>query len=307
MSCVHIISGFLGAGKTTLLKKLLGFSEGKKVIIENEFGETGIDAKILQRDHYDVVEMTQGCVCCSMKADFVSVMDSVIADYKPQHIFIEPTGIAMLSQIIDVFIRKEAFLKCRLTLPIVVVDALEYLDMVEDYGLFFQDQIASAGVIVLSKTQLMVEDNMEEILKSLRRINRQADILTKDWELFSELDYWELTHRLFDSGRLLPSPAGISIISGNLEAYSVKNPRPLSREKLQKILENLQDRELGRIIRAKGFVENDQGSLEFSYVNGRYSIIENKPGNASRICIIGSNLEPSRLLSLWGEDKEVFI
>lgn len=307
MSCVHIISGFLGAGKTTLLKKLLGFAEGKKVIIENEFGETGIDGEILQREHYDVVEMTQGCVCCSMKADFISVLHSVMADYDPQHIFIEPTGIAWLSQIISAFAQNEESLKCRLTLPIVVVDALEYLDMVEDYGLFFRDQIANAGVIVLSKTQLMEEGNMGDILDSIRGINHHADILTKDWEKFSELDYWELGHRLFDSCRLLPSPVGISIISGNLQAYSVKKPRPLSHEKLQNILDNLQDRELGRIIRAKGFVEGDDGSLEFSYVNGRYSIIENKPGNASRICIIGSNLEPSRLLGIWGEDKEVFI
>lgn len=302
MTLVHIVSGFLGAGKTTLLLKLLAFVEGNKVIIENEFGEVGIDGEILQRSNYDVVEMAQGCICCSMKANFETVLSSVIEDYHPRHIFIEPTGIGMLSQIIALFEQKDIADKCSLTMPIVVVDALEYLLLLEDFGLFFKDQIAHAGIIVLSKIQLMREENLDEIIKSLRTINPQADIVARDWGQFSELDYWELTDTRFVAENTVKPQVATGILTGDLQSYSIIAPKRIDRKKLQNVLDDLQNKQLGRIIRAKGFVEGDDGSLEFSYVNGRYIINENSLGNSNRVCIIGSNLNQDMLSGIWSGD-----
>ncbi|MDD3269544.1 MAG: GTP-binding protein [Syntrophomonadaceae bacterium] len=302
MTLVHIVSGFLGAGKTTLLLKLLAFVEGNKVIIENEFGEVGIDGEILQRANYDVVEMAQGCICCSMKANFEAVLSSVIEDYHPRHIFIEPTGIGMLSQIIALFEQKDIADKCSLIIPIVVVDALEYLLLLEDFGLFFKDQIAHAGIIVLSKIQLMREENLDEIIKSLRTINPQADIVARDWGQFSELDYWELTDTRFVAENTVKPQVATGILTGDLQSYSIIAPKRIDRKKLQNVLDDLQNKQLGRIIRAKGFVEGDDGSLEFSYVNGRYIINENSLGNLNRVCIIGSNLNQDMLSGIWSGD-----
>lgn len=302
MTQVHIVSGFLGAGKTTLLLKLLALVEGNKVIIENEFGEVGIDGDVLQRANYDVVEMVQGCICCSMRANFEAMLLSVIEDYHPEHIFIEPTGIGMLSQITALFKRKDIADRCSLTMPIVVVDALDYLMLVEDFGLFYKDQIAHAGIIVLSKIQLMREDNLDVIIKSLRSINPQADIMARDWEQFSELDYWELTNTEFDPEKTIRIRGAIGVLSGNLQSYSLTAPRRINRENLQYILDNLQNKQLGRIVRAKGFVEGDDGPLEFNYVNGRYTINDNSLGNSSRVCIIGSNLNRDMLSVIWSGD-----
>ncbi|WP_276624070.1 CobW family GTP-binding protein [Syntrophomonas wolfei] len=305
MTRVHIISGFLGAGKTTLLLNLLAFVEGNKVIIENEFGEVGIDGEVLQRENYDVVEMAQGCICCSMKANFEAMLLSVLEDYHPEHIFIEPTGIGMLSEITALFKRKDITDKYSLTMPLVVVDALEYLVLVEEFGLFYKNQIAHAGIIVLSKVQLMREDNLDVIIKSLRTINPRADIMARDWGQFSELDYWELTNTVFDPEKNITVGVATGILSGDLQSYSLTAPKRINREDLQNILDNLQNQQLGRIVRAKGFVEGDDGSLEFSYINGGYTINENCLGNSSRVCIIGSNLNRDRLAGIWFGDGEV--
>ena len=288
---VHIVSGFLGAGKTTLIKKIIKSIKGKKVIIENEFGEVGIDGEIMERENYDVVEMSQGCICCSMKSNFESTLISVIDDHSPEHIIIEPTGIGMLSQILKLFNKKDISDKCILTLPITIVDTLDYLLQVNEFGEFFKDQISNAGIIVLSKTQLMEEDNVDEIIESIREINKKAEILSKEWELFTELEYDELTNIQFEPTKnQIKFVDEIKDLRGNLQSYSIKIPKKFNKESLKHILDNLSNKKCGNVIRAKGFVEGEDGPLEFSYVNGRYSINENKLHNSSRICIIGSNL-----------------
>ncbi|AFS78172.1 CobW/P47K family protein [Gottschalkia acidurici 9a] len=293
---VHIVSGFLGAGKTTLIKKLVKFIKGKKVIIENEFGEVGIDGEIIERENYDVVEMAQGCICCSMKSDFETMIVSVIEDYNPEHIIIEPTGIGMLSEILKIFDKNDIEEKCVLTLPITVVDSLDYLLLIEEFGEFYKDQVRNAGIIVLSKTQLIEEKNIDEIIKSIRNINKSAEILYKDWNIFTELEYDDLTNIRFDcSKNSIEFVDEIKNIAENLQSYSIKNPKEFNKESLGNMLDRLTDEDYGDIIRAKGFVYGEDGSLEFSYVNGRYSINENKNHNSNRMCLIGRNLNKEAL------------
>ena len=127
--------------------------------------------------------------------------------------------------------------------------------------------------------------------------------MTRDWEQFSELDYWEITNTLFNPEKAFKAGGLIGILSGDLQSYSLTAPKRINREDLQNILDNLQNKQLGRIIRAKGFVDGDDGSLEFNYVNGRYSINCNGLGNSSRVCIIGSFLDRDMLSGIWSEDR----
>lgn len=296
---VHIVSGFLGAGKTTLIKKLMRHLEGKMVIIENEFGDVGIDGEVIERENYDVLEIAQGCICCTMKTDFESMILSVIEDYSPDHIIIEPTGIGMLSQILKVFDNREITDKCVLTSPITVVDALDYTAMVDEFGEFFSDQIVNAGIIVLSKTQLSEEGTVEKVVESIRRLNGKAQIISSDWDLFTELEYDELTNALYDPDDGLKFVDEIREIKKDLQSYSIRDPKSFRRKNLKTALEALSSGRFGNVLRAKGFVDGADGSLEFSYVNGRYSIDENRLHNSSRICIIGKKLDKQALSDVF--------
>jgi len=297
---IHIVSGFLGVGKTTLIRKLINSTDEKKVIIENEFGDIGIDGEILKGENYDVIELAQGCICCSLKADFNDTLWTVIDQYKPKHIIIEPTGIGKLSDILDAFDNEAVKNKCILTLPITVVDALEYLQQVDEFGGFFKDQISNAGIIVLSKIQLMEQDNLNEIIESIRAINNCAEIMTDDWEAFTEIEYNMLTNIMCDSNKKIRFIDEIRDLSKSFQSFGVAKPKKFSLEALKSMLDNLSNIENGKIIRAKGFVQGEDGDLQFNYVNGQYFINENKLHNSCKMCIIGSNLNKnalSRILS----------
>ena len=297
---VHIVSGFLGAGKTTLIKKMMKEIEGKIVVLENEFGEVGIDGEIIERENYDVVEMAQGCICCSMKSDFKTTILSIVKDYTPEHIIIEPTGIGMLSEILKLFNEEDLKNNCKLTLPIVVVDVLDYLTLIEEFGYFYKDQIINAGILVLSKIQLMEDKNIDEIVKSLRELNKNAEIITKDWNDFTEIEFDELLNISFVlSEGYISFIEETKTIKGKLQSYSIGRPKSLSEESLEDLLSKLDDDKYGRIVRVKGFVQGEDGDLEFNYVNGRYDICINKLHNSSRICIIGSDINKKALSEMF--------
>jgi len=161
---VDIISGFLGAGKTTLIRKLLKAHEDEKVVlIENEIGEIGIDGEIVERDGFQVLELSTGCICCSMKVDFFNTITKVIEDIKPERIIIEPTGIGLLSEIIDIVNRPDFKDRSYINSLITVVDSMNYLDQLDVFGEFFQDQIRNASILALSKTQFVEEQEIKEM------------------------------------------------------------------------------------------------------------------------------------------------
>lgn len=297
---IHIVSGFLGAGKTTLIKKLVKYITGKTVIIENEFGEVGIDGKSLESNDYDVVELSNGCICCSMKANFESTLLSVINEYSPENIIIEPTGIGMLSDILNLLSSKEIIDKCVVTLPITVVDALEYLDLINDFGNFYNDQISNAGIIVLSKTQKTNQSELEKVIKSIKGFNSYADIIKKDWDTFTEVEYNELTNSKFDLERKIVKIIDeIKNIKGGLQSYSTLSSKNFSYESLIEALSNLSNREYGDIIRAKGFVSDGNCTLEFSYVNGSYNVTKKSEEISNKICIIGEKLNKELLEKIF--------
>lgn len=187
MTKVDIISGFLGAGKTTLISKLLkeALAGEQVVLIENEFGEIGIDGGFLKDSGVEIREMNSGCICCSLVGDFGTSLKEVVDKYHPDRIIIEPSGVGKLSDVIkavkDLHIENEI----RLNSASTVADASKVKVYMKNFGEFFNNQIEHAGTIILSRTQNISDDKVQKAIEMIRTINKDAHIITTDWELIS--------------------------------------------------------------------------------------------------------------------------
>ncbi len=187
MTKIDIFSGFLGAGKTTLIKKLLkeALDASKVVLIENEFGEIGIDGGFLKEAGVEIKEMNSGCICCSLVGDFGSSLKEVIETYHPERILIEPSGVGKLSDVMKAVQNVNTDAKVELNSAVVVVDANKCKMYAKNFGEFFLNQIAHAGTIILSRTADISESKLNTALEIIRTHNDKATIITTPWE---ELD-----------------------------------------------------------------------------------------------------------------------
>ncbi len=183
MTKIDIVSGFLGAGKTTLIKKLLAESlKGQKVVlIENEFGEIGIDSGFLKESGIQIQEMNSGCICCSLVGDFGTALKEVLSVYKPDRIIIEPSGVGQLSDVMAAVKNAVADSDVELNSAVTVVDAKKAKTFLKNFGEFFENQVAHAGTILLSRTDSIPEEKLLEVTELLRAHNARATIVTTPW------------------------------------------------------------------------------------------------------------------------------
>ena len=185
MTKIDIFSGFLGAGKTTLIKKLIkeSFAGQKVVLIENEFGEIGIDGGFLKDAGVEITEMNSGCICCSLVGDFNKALKDVHEQFHPDRILIEPSGVGKLS---DVIVAVENTVKdvpdMKLNSFVTVADATKVKIYMKNFGEFYNNQIESAGTIILSRTQRLSQEKLEAAVAMLREKNADAAILTTPWD-----------------------------------------------------------------------------------------------------------------------------
>ena len=177
---IDIISGFLGAGKTTLIKKLLkdGFQGEQVVLIENEFGEIGIDGGFLKEAGIQIREMNSGCICCSLVGDFGASLKEVVEKYHPDRILIEPSGVGKLSDVIKAVQGVQDEVDIKLNSYTTVVDAKKCKMYMKNFGEFFDNQIQYAGAIIMSRTDIASEKKVQESLELLRSLNKDAAIIT---------------------------------------------------------------------------------------------------------------------------------
>lgn len=184
---VDIISGFLGAGKTTFIKELISkvYGDEKIVLIENEFGEIGIDSRFMQDAGIEVTEMNSGCICCTLVGDFARALKLVSEEYEPDRIVIEPSGVGKLSDVAKAVIGVEKDAGVEIEHLITVVDGKKAKMYMKNFGEFFNDQIEHAGTIVISRTQDMTEEKLAECVKLLREKNGQAAVITTPWQELS--------------------------------------------------------------------------------------------------------------------------
>ncbi|MGM9680221.1 MAG: GTP-binding protein [Eubacteriales bacterium] len=186
MTKIDIFSGFLGAGKTTLIKKLIadGYQGEKLVLIENEFGQIGIDGGFLQECGIQITEMNSGCICCSLVGDFSRALKKVIEEYAPDRILIEPSGVGKLSDVIRA-VQSVTNENVRLSAFTTVADAAKCKMYMKNFGEFYNDQVENASCIVLSHTQKMTDEKIAEVVALLREKNATATIVTTDWASLS--------------------------------------------------------------------------------------------------------------------------
>ena len=187
MTKIDIFSGFLGAGKTTLIKKLLkeAMDASKVVLIENEFGEIGIDGGFLKEAGVEIKEMNSGCICCSLVGDFGSSLAEVLDKYHPERILIEPSGVGKLSDVMKAVQNVKSDVDVQLNSAVVVVDANKCKMYAKNFGEFFLNQIEHAGTIILSRTADISESKLNAALEIIREHNSKATVITTPWD---ELD-----------------------------------------------------------------------------------------------------------------------
>lgn len=184
MTKIDIVSGFLGAGKTTLIKKLIkeALQDTQVVLIENEFGEIGIDGGFLKDAGIEIKEMNSGCICCSLVGDFGASLKEVLTTYKPDRVLIEPSGVGKLSDVVKAVENVAADLEVKVNSAVAVVDASKCKMYIKNFGEFFVNQIEHAGTIILSRTGNMPQEKLQAAVELIRQHNAKATIITTPWE-----------------------------------------------------------------------------------------------------------------------------
>ena len=184
MTKIDVVSGFLGAGKTTLIKKLLkeALNGEKVVLIENEFGEIGVDGGFLKEAGIEIKEMNSGCICCSLVGDFGTSLKEVMSTYTPERILIEPSGVGKLSDVVKAVADANLGNDVILNSTVAVVDASKAKMYIKNFGEFFVNQIEHAGTIILSRTGNISEDKLQKAIALIREYNEKATIITTPWE-----------------------------------------------------------------------------------------------------------------------------
>ena len=184
MTKIDIISGFLGAGKTTFIKKMIDevFKGQKIVLIENEFGEVGIDGGFLKDAGIEITEMNSGCICCSLVGDFGKNLNEVISQYHPDRILIEPSGVGKLSDVMKSVIDIEKEQDVKLNALVTVVNATKASKQMKAFGEFFNNQIEFATTVVLSRSQNATPEQLEKCVKEIQKLNEKAAVITTPWD-----------------------------------------------------------------------------------------------------------------------------
>ncbi len=392
MTKIDIVSGFLGAGKTTLIKKLLAeaYPGEKLVLIENEFGEINIDGGFLKESGIQISEMSAGCICCSLVGDFNKSLKQVSAQFHPDRILIEPSGVGKLSDVI-VAVENTAAENPELKLNsfVTVADATKVKVYMKNFGEFYNNQIESAGTIILSRTQKLTEEKLQAAVAMLREKNPDAAIITTPWdeldgktilraiekvsladELLAKMraeheaeeaehhhhhhhdedEHEHHHHHDHDEDECDDPDCACHHHHDDDEddhehhhhhdhdheehehhhhhdhdedecddpdccchdhhhhhhadevfaSWGVETPKTFTAQGIEHILEELDSGEYGKILRAKGIVNGEDGWLEFDYVPEEHDVRSGHPDYTGRLCVIGAELKEDALKALFG-------
>ena len=334
MTKIDIVSGFLGAGKTTLIKKLLkeALADTKTVLIENEFGEIGIDGGFLKESGIEIKEMNSGCICCSLVGDFGTSLKEVLKTYAPERILIEPSGVGKLSDVMravqNVIDEKDVVLNS----AVAVVDASKCKMYIKNFGEFFINQIAHAGTIILSRTGNISEEKLNTCIALIREHNDKATIVTTPWD---ELDGKDILDTI-EGAKDLEAELLKEIMEQHehdeeeehhhhhdhdhdhehhhdhdhehhhehdevFTSFGMETAATYTKEDIEEILKALDDEETyGIVLRAKGMVADKEGGwIYFDYVPEESNVRAGKPDVTGKFCVIGSKLKEDALKKLF--------
>ena len=339
MTFVDIYAGFLGAGKTTLIKKMIAeaYAGEKLALIENEFGEVGIDGKLLADKGMAVSELDSGCICCSLAGDFTDALTALCRDYAPDRILIEPSGVAALSDVryaIEQAIEQGAPLTPGYAVTVADITHTEDYLASYGYGEVYEDQLREADLIVFSRTKKLPEEELVSVTNVLRGLNPHASFVTSDWDELSGKDLLgaidgerslkeELLHELMpekacgcEHGELAHHGHGACDghphhhgeehdghaheADGIFQSWGIETPRRFTEAALRAMLGELDTGRYGMVLRAKGIVPAEgNGWLGFDYVPNEAAVRPEKADVTGRICVIGVGLDEEALKKLF--------
>ena len=314
MTKIDIISGFLGAGKTTFIKKLLEEAvKGEQVVlIENEFGEIGIDGGFLKDSGIEIREMNSGCICCSLVGDFGKSLAEVLTKYAPDRIMIEPSGVGKLSDVMKAVVDVSADMDVELNSAVTIVDASKCKMYMKNFGEFFNNQIENAGTIVLSRTDIVDPDKVLRDVDLIREKNPRAAIITTP---IDQLEGSQLLDIIEKKDTMLDDMLEEVRRSHEHEhhhhhhadevftSWGMETIVPVTKESLEEVLKQMsQSEDFGQVLRAKGMLptENPGEWLYFDLVPGQYEIRDGRPDYTGKVCVIGSSLKEEALNQLFG-------
>ena len=337
MTKVDIISGLLGAGKTTFIKKLLSdvWAGEKLVLIENEFGEIGIDGGFLKDAGIEITEMNSGCICCTLVGDFSKALVKVLDEYHPDRVIIEPSGVGKLSDVARAIEAVEKDADIEIDGRITVVDGKKAKMYMKNFGEFFKDQVEHASTIVVSRTQMMTDEKVEECVHTLREENAEATIISTPWD---ELGKEAISHALTKGAEIESlfedhedhdhdhdhcdhdhhdhdhHDHDHDCCCGHdhdhhhhhhaddvFTSWGKETVHKYTEEELDYLLKALSETtSYGTILRSKGIIQMTDGSWkQFDLVPEEYEVREGQPDYTGRICVIGTDLKEDDLLKLF--------
>ena len=326
MTKIDIYSGFLGAGKTTLIKKMIAeaYAGQKLVLIENEFGEIGIAGGFLQEAGIQITEMNSGCICCSLVGDFGKALTQVISQYNPDRIVIEPSGVGKLSDVIAA-VEKVTDANVTLDNTVAVVDAGKVKVYMKNFGEFYNNQIETAGTIILSRTDSISPEKLDTAVAMLREHNGEAAIVTTPW---NQLTGAQLMEAMEGRARVASDLAQMEeehhhhhhhddehCCCGHHDhhehhhhhadevftAWGVETHKKFTRESIRDALEALDGGSFGAVLRAKGIVAGEDGSwIHFDFVPGEINLRTGGAAVTGKLCVIGAQLDESGVAGLFG-------
>lgn len=331
MTKVDIISGFLGAGKTTFIRRLIEqvFEGEKLVLIENEFGEIGIDGGFLKDAGIEVTEMNSGCICCTLVGDFSKALKKVIEEYQPDRVIIEPSGVGKLSDVARAVEDVKEDADIEITGRVTVVDGKKAKMYMKNFGEFFEDQVEHASVIVVSRTQMMSGEKVEECVHMLREKNKEAAIISTPWEELGKEAIMRALEHSAELNDLLEHQCcghahnhhGHDGCCGHdshehheghhhhrhhhaddvFTSWGRETAHKYTDEELDYLVKALSETDAyGTILRSKGIVPMSDGSWrQFDLVPEEHEVREGQADYTGRVCVIGTDLKEEELLKLF--------
>ena len=289
---ILLVSGFLGAGKTTFIKEMAKNINLEFVVLENEYADIGIDRDFLDEKNLNVWEMSEGCICCSMKGDFKSSIKKIYFEINPEYLVIEPTGVGMLSSIIE-NIREINNNDIEILSPLTLIDITSFNEYLETFNNFFIDNLKNTGKVILTKLENYNPFDIENIKNEISKINNNLEIITDDYRTFSKEWFGEILNKNIDN-KIIDKNFSLKTHI-NLRTFSKENINLKTMDELGLLLNRLVNGDFGKIYRAKGIVKVDGYWGKFNLVYKNFEMEPITDAKGTKIVIIGNNLDIDNL------------
>ena len=292
---ILLISGFLGAGKTTFIKEMAKNINLEFVVLENEYADIGVDKDFLDEKNLDVWEMSEGCICCSMKGDFKSSIKRIYSEINPEYLLIEPTGLGMLSSIIE-NIKELNNEDIEILRPISLIDVTSFDEYLESFNNFFLDNLKNTGKVILTKLESISPIEVENIKNRILELNANLEIETNDYRNFSKEWFAKLLNRNLENKVIDKNfSMGTHI---NLRTFSKENINLKTMDELGLLLNRLVNGDFGKVYRAKGIIKIDSYWGKFNLVYKNFEMEAIEKAEVTKIVVIGNNLDIENLKNI---------